>query len=228
MPRPAVTLIIVASCVLVAGCASETSQAATPTIASAMIPRPLVARELDSLLLDGNQVNTAMGSTAMAVRNTETSMADNSATTSPSGCLALDGAAEADVYADSGFQAEQDQAMNDGDQFTHYLKQAVVLFPLVDRAAAFVERSAEQWRTCRAFTHVESGSQWSVGAITYANGALSATVSMQDAAAPGWACGRTVQAKNNVVVDVNTCSADPADSASRIANRIADNVAAHW
>ena len=92
-------------------------------------------------------------------------MADNSATMSPPECLALDGAAEADVYADSGFQAMRDQSMNDGDHFTHYLKQAVVLFSLVDRAAAFVERSAGQWRNCGGYTHVESRSQWSVETI---------------------------------------------------------------
>jgi hypothetical protein len=226
--RSAVTLILVAACMLVAACTPETSQAAVPTTGSTLVPRPLVARELASLLLHTDQVNAAMGSRAMAVRHTETSMADNSTTMGPPECLALDGAAELDVYADSGFHAEQGQTMNDGDRFTHYLKQAVVLYPLVDRAASFVERSAQQWRNCRGYAHVESGSQWSVATITYTNGSLSATVSMRDAAAPGWACGRALQARNNVVIDVNTCSADPADSASRIAYRIAGNVDAHW
>src|SRR4051812_35176227 len=135
--RSAVTLFLVAACMLVAACTPETSQAAVPTTGSTLIPRPLVARELASLLLDTDQVNAAMGSGAMEVRHTETSMADNSATMRPLECLALDGAAEADVYADSGFHAEQGQTMNDGDRFTHYVKQAVVLYPLVDRAASF-------------------------------------------------------------------------------------------
>jgi PknH-like extracellular domain len=228
MWHAAVALVVVASCVLVAGCAKEAGKAAMPKTASVMIPRPLVARELDSLLLTSDQVNVAIGSTAMAVRNTGTSMEDNSATMSPPECLALDGAAEADVYANSGFDAVRDQSMNDGDHFTHYLKQAVVLYSLVDQATAFVDHAAQQWRSCSDYTHVQSNSQWSVGPITYTNRVLSATVTEKDAAAPGWACGRALQVKNNVVIDINTCSANPADSASRIANQIADNVAAHW
>jgi hypothetical protein len=50
---------------------------------------------------------------------------------------AIDGAAEAPVYADSGYWAERDQSFNNGDDFTHYLKQAVVLFPCVERVSSF-------------------------------------------------------------------------------------------
>jgi PknH-like protein len=49
-----------------------------------------------------------------------------------------------------------------------------------------------------------------------------------DAAAPGWGCGRALTYRNNIVVDVNTCSADPADSAVQIAKQLADNVIARW
>ena len=87
-----------------------------------MIPRPLVERELVELLLSPEQVNAAMGATAMAVTNAQTSMSDNSATMAPQECLAIDGAAEAPVYADSGYWAERDQSLNNGDDFTHYLK----------------------------------------------------------------------------------------------------------
>ena len=110
-----------------------------------MIPRPLVERELAGLLLSPEQVNVAMGATAMTVTNTQTSMSDNSATMAPQECLAIDGAAEAPVYANSGFRAERDQSLNDGDNFTHYLKQAVVLFPVAEKAGAFFDASAQQW-----------------------------------------------------------------------------------
>ncbi len=222
-----VALATAVVCALVAGCATTAGRAVMPAVPP-MIPRPLVERELAGLLLSVDQVNAAMGTTAMAVTNTETSMADNSATMAPPECLALDGAAEAAVYANSGFQAEADQSFNDGDHFTHYLKQAVVLYPLVDKAAAFLDDSAKQWRTCHQYTHTQSNSQWSVGQIAYANGALSTTVTEQNAAAPGWGCGRAMSLRNNVVIDINTCSADPADSALRIANQIAQNVAARW
>src|SRR6478736_1595078 len=142
--------------------------------------------------------------------------------------LSPDGAAEAPDYVNSGFSAERDQSLNDGDNFTHYLKQAVVLFPLVEKAGAFFDASARQWPACHQYTHTHSGSQWSVGQIANANGALSTTATELNASAPGWGCGRALALKNNVIIDINTCSANPADSAVKIANQIAANVTARW
>jgi PknH-like extracellular domain len=41
---------------------------------------------------------------------------------------------------------------------------------------------------------------------------------------PGGGCGRALAARNNVIIDVNTCSADPSDSAVNIADQIAAKV----
>ena len=193
-----------------------------------MILRPVVERELAGLLLSPEQLNVAMGATGMTVTNTQTSMSDNSATMAPAECLAIDGAAEAPVYADSGYWAERDQSLNDGDSFTHYVKQAVVLFPTVEKAGALFDASAKQWPACRQYTHTQSESQWSVGQISNANGTLSTTATQQNAGAPGWGCGRALALRNNVIIDINTCSANPADSAQKIADQIAANVAARW
>ena len=143
------------------GCASTIGNAESLTTTRSMIPRPLVERELAGLLLNPEQVNVAMGTAGMTVTSTQTSMSDNSATMAPAECLAIDGAAEAPVYADSGFRAERDQSLNNGDNFTHYLKQAVVLFPTMEKADAFLDASAEQWPVCSEYTHTQSGSQWS-------------------------------------------------------------------
>jgi len=226
MGQPTGALAVAAIAVLIAGCGS-TKERSEPTTQS-MIPRPVVERELAGLLLSPEQVNVAMGATAMTVTNTQTSMSDNSATIAPQGCLAIDGAAEAQVYATSGYSAERDQSLNDGDKFTHYLKQAVVLFPLVDKARAFFDATAQQWPTCHQYTHLQSGSKWSVAQISNTNGALSTTATELNASAPGWGCGRALALKNNVIIDINTCSANPADSALKIANQIAANVTARW
>ncbi|EUA50573.1 pknH-like extracellular domain protein [Mycobacterium xenopi 3993] len=53
---------------------------------------------------------------------------------------------------------------------------------------------------------------------------LSTIATQQNANAPGWACGRALTARNNVVIDVNTCSADPKNTAVDIANQIAGRV----
>lgn len=228
MRQPTATLAVAVICVLIAGCGSSKGNAESTTTTRSMIPRPLVERELAELLLSPEQVNAAMGATEMTVTNTQTSMSDNSATMAPQECLAIDGAAEAQVYANSGFQAERDQSLNDGDNFTHYLKQAVVLFPIVEKAGAFIDASAQQWLACRQYTHTQSESQWSVGQISNANGTLSTTATQQNASAPGWGCGRALALRNNVIIDINTCSANPADSALKIAEQIAANVTARW
>ena len=133
MRQPTAALAVAVICVLIAGCGTK-SNAESPTTTRSMIPRPLVERELAGLLLSPEQVNVAMGAAGMTITNSQTSMSDNSATMAPQECLVIDGAAEAPVYANSGYWAERDQSLNDGDNFTHYLKQAVVLFPTAEKA----------------------------------------------------------------------------------------------
>ncbi len=133
MRQPSAPLAVAVICVLVAGCGSTIGNAESTTTTRSMIPRPLVERELAGLLLSPEQVNAAMGAAGMTVTNNQASMSDNSSTMAPQECLAIDGAAEAPVYANSGYWAERDQSLNDGNNFTHYLKQAVVLFPVVEK-----------------------------------------------------------------------------------------------
>ncbi|MGO4442201.1 sensor domain-containing protein [Mycobacterium sp. 2YAF39] len=228
MRRPTTALAVAVISVLVTGCVSNIGNAESVTPTRTMIPRPLVERELVELLLRPDQVNVAMGTVGMTVTSAQSSMSDNSATMAPAECLAVDGAAEAPVYADSGFRAERDQSLNNGDDFTHYLKQAVVLFPTVEKARAFLDASAQQWPVCSEYTHTQSGSQWSVGRISVANDTLRTIAVQRDHAAPGWACGRALELRNNVIIDINTCSANPGDSAVRIADQIAANVSARW
>ena len=129
MGQPTAALAVAVICGSIVGCATTIGNAESPTTTRSMIPRPLVERELAGLLLNPEQVNVAMGTAGMSVTNRQTSMSDNSATMAPQECLAIDGAAEAPVYADSGYWSERDESLNNGDNFTHYLKQAVVLFP---------------------------------------------------------------------------------------------------
>ena len=225
-PRAALAVAVVG--ILCAGCGITRGNAELSTTTPSMIPRPLVERELVGLLLTPEQVNAAMGTQGMTVTGAQDSMSDNSATMAPQECLAIDGAAEAPIYTNSGFWAERDQSLNDGDKFTHYLKQAVVLFSLVEKAGAFRDASAQQWSACHEYTHTQSGSQWLVGPISHANGTLSTTAIQKDAAAPGWGCGRALALRNNIIIDVNTCSDQPADSALKIAGQIAANVTARW
>ncbi len=218
-------------CILVTGCASTSSaESAKPT--RTMIPRPLVERELGDVLLSPEETAATMGVPAMTVTESQTAMSDNSAIMEPIECLSIDGAAELQVYANSGYRAERDQSLNDGviggGTWKTYVKQAVVLFPYLEKAAEFFEASVQQWPACHEYTHTQSGSRWNPGEILRQDNRLSTVAMQQDAAAPGWGCGRALVHRNNVIVDVNTCSAAPGDSALRIADQIAAKVDAQW
>ncbi|HUM00233.1 MAG TPA: sensor domain-containing protein [Mycobacterium sp.] len=221
-------LVIASICILTAGCSSGSNQgtktSATRSTPTSTTPPVLLDTALPGLLLSPEEVNAAMGATEMTVTKTRFEMSDDSATMEPRECLAVDGSAQAQVYADSGFTAVRDQTLQDGDNFTHFAEQAVVLFPSAKQASAFVSASAQQWPACHEYTHTQSASLWAAGPISNANGILSTTATQQNANEPGWACGRALAARNNVVIDVNTCSANPADSAVNIANQIAAKV----
>jgi hypothetical protein len=212
--------------IIVAGCGggNQASTGSTTTVTS-LIPRPVVERELDAMLLSPAQINPLMGATDMAVVRRHDGMSDDSATMQPRECLAIDGSAQARVYGDSGFTAVRDQALNDGNSFTHYAEQAVVLFPTAKQAKVFFVASGLRWPACHQYTHTQSGTKWTVGEISDTNGALSTIATQQDARTGGWACGRALAVKNNVIVDVNTCSPNPANSALDIANQIVAKVA---
>ena len=225
--RQLAAAFVVALCTLATGCGSSNhaGKTSTTTTTPAFIAPPIQERALDGLLLNPEQIDAAMGAKEMTVTKTHNSMSDDSATMEPKECLAIDGSAQAQVYAGSGFTAERDLSLQDGDNFTHYVDQAVVLFPTAKQAAAFVTNSAKEWPACHHYTHVQSRSQWDAGPISNSNGVLSIITTEKDAKAPGWACGRALSAKNNVVVDVNTCSPSPGDTAVNIANQIAARVA---
>jgi hypothetical protein len=226
MRHLAATVAVVGICILGAGCGtgSNHSSVKSTNTTTSLIPRPVVERELDALLLAPEQISPVMGAKDMAVTRRHDAMSDDSATMKPAECLAIDGAAQAPVYADSGFTAMRDQALNDGDNFTHYAEQAVVLFPTVKLARVFLIASALRWPACHGYTHIQSRTEWTVGPISDTNGALSVIATQQEARAGGWACGRALALKNNVIIDVNTCSPDPKNSAVDIANLIAVKV----
>jgi hypothetical protein len=215
-------------CILTAGCSSGNNQgtksSTTTSTATTTTAPPVGDAALDGLLLNPDEVNAAMGATEMTVTRTHTSMSDDSATMEPKECLAIDGSAQAQVYAASGYSAERDQTLQEGDNFTHYVDQAVVLFPSAKQASAFFTASAQQWPACHQYTHTQTDSQWAVGPVSNTSGTLSTTATQQNAKAPGWGCGRALAARNNVVIDVNTCTANPADTAVNIANQIAAKV----
>lgn len=227
MRSPSVTFVVVI-CVLAAGCGNagrdNREPATTSTTTATPTAPPLAETALRGLLLTAEQINPAMTATGMAVTRTHFALSDDAATMEPRECLAIDGAAQTEVYAGSGYTAVRQQSLSEGDDFAHFADQAVVLFPTAKHAAAFVEHSARQWGDCHQYRHIQSGSEWVAGTISNVDGMVSTVANQENADHSGWACGRALTARNNVVIDVNTCSADPKGSAVDIANQIAAKV----
>src|SRR5271156_5945454 len=190
MRHLAATFVVVGVGMLVAG-GGGSNQAGTnsTTTVTSLIPRPAVERELESFLLTPAQINPLMGATGMAVIRKHDAMSNDSATMKPIECLAIDGSAQAPVYADSGFTAERDQALNDGNNFTHYAEQAVVLFPTAKQARVFFISSGLRWPACHQYTHTQSRTVWSVAPISDASDALSTISTQQEAKNGGGGCG---------------------------------------
>ncbi|MGE5698291.1 MAG: sensor domain-containing protein [Candidatus Sericytochromatia bacterium] len=219
------TLIVVG--ILIAGCrsGSEDEAKTSTTTSTTKPPLPvLLDNALPPLLLSPEEINAAMGTTEMAMTNNRVEMSEDSALVEPKECLAIDSSAQQAVYAGSRYTTVRDQTFNDGDNFTHYAEQAVVLFPTAKDAGDFITTSAQQWPACHEYSHPQSGTVWRPGPISNANGIVSVITIQQNPKAGGWACGRALAARNNVVVDVNTCSANPADTAVKIAGQIAARV----
>ena len=216
--------------ILAVGCHNNSSSGArtstTTSTTTTKAPPPVAQGSLKGFLLSPEQVNVVMGAKDMAVTRSRTAMSDDSASMKPKECLVIDGAVQAQVYAGSGVIAVRDQTLQEGDNFAHFAEQAVVLFPSAKQAGAFFTTQSQQWPTCHDYTHVQSQTQWSVEGISNANNMLSTIATQENANSPGWACGRALAARNNVIIDVNTCSADPKNSAVDLANQIAAKIPA--
>jgi serine/threonine kinase PknH len=222
--------VIVVVAFLVTGHKSTTSTATKPTTTTPPPPQPLPVAALDGLLLTPDQINTAMGATAMTVDGgtTYSSVQDDSAVVSDRDCVVMDGAAEPAVYAGSGWIAMRGQTVKEpGDSWTHSVHQEVVSFASANDAAAFFSTSTQRWPACanRKFTVTLANTPatvWTVGPVSDTNGTLSVTKTVEGG--DGYACQRALTVRNNVAVDVSACSNNPADSGVNIAHQIAAKV----
>jgi serine/threonine kinase PknH len=226
-------------CVVAAACSTspKTSASASPSPPSSSPPppEPVALSALEGLLLSPDQINTAMGATAMTVSGgTATSMVDHSAEISPTDCLPVTSPPQQKVYAGSGWSAVRKQFLEEpgakpGDNNTHTLIQDVVSFSTANTAAAFFDNSTHRWRTCanQQYTRTEPRMPnvlWAVGPVSNTNGYLSATKTEEGGNGNGWICQRALTVANNVAIDISACGYNVSASALNIAHQIAAKV----
>ena len=228
-------LALAGVCALAVGCTSVVSGKAAPADKSGPATEPpLSISALDGLLLDVGNINAALGAASMKVWFDARTMWDWSSSINDKNCLAVDGPAQAKVYADtawSGIRGQRiDDSVNGSKNRSHYAIQTVVAFPSAHDASAFYDSSGPSWSACanRRFSDVNPGKPdtvWTVSGVTKDSDSGMLSTSQIQEGGDGWACQRALAVRNNIAIDIVTCSFDPVGTAAiDIATQIAAKV----
>ena len=231
---PAIAALL---CLTATGCAVTTHGTAMPVAA----PPSATAETLPSLMLPAADVGSALSGSALSgsglsgpdvvvTRDVSAPWDDSAHVTESTGCLALAGAAQRAVYADSGWTALHGQVLREPPtaQWAHFATQAVVLFPTAEAAGDFFARSRQSWAGCadREMTYPQQlvGDQvWSIGPVTVDRDMLA--VSRTQRSPERWSCQRALTVRGNTAVDVEACDLDgPTSAATVIARAITDRL----
>ena len=226
-------LSVIAVCLAISGCAATTTGTALP---AAPIP-PTTAESLPALLLSAPEVAAALTGDDLAITSDVSRMWNDSHMTTAggrvdaAGCLAIVGAAQQGVYADSGWTGMHGQVLREpptAPEWSHYAVQAVVLFPTASDAMDFFAKSQSSWTECsdRELTYPQAPAPeqlWSVSASRTNLGVL--TVSRTQRGPQQWFCQRALTVRASVAVDVEACSLDaPTSAAAAIAATIGERL----
>ncbi len=117
-----------------------------------------------------------------------------------------------------------------GDHNHHFVDQDVATFASIDPAFAFVQESANKWKTCagRIVTAKYSGPHadkytWTIGPL--AGEAPKISLLYTQEGSRGYACQRVLNEVSNFVIDVKACG-DHITNETDEAGKIADTLAA--
>jgi PknH-like extracellular domain len=200
------------------------TKSTAPATPSAPVAPPQIRaisdEALPTLLLDPAYVGQVMGTTGLELIDKLSGPGMFTDTADPAQCVGVVIPANENAYAGSGSRATFVQALHDQSRTTVF--SAVTTFATSSLAGDLVAQQAGTWQTCRSAPVVldpghDNPTTWTVDDVSQQGGTLTARVS----AAGGPSCQRALTSKNNVVIDVTTCSANPSNEAVTIASAIA-------
>ncbi|MEB3981173.1 sensor domain-containing protein, partial [Mycobacterium sp. 663a-19] len=186
-------------------------------------PDPIPAQRLSALLLSPSEINAIMGSSTMEPGKPIQSMDTSSVTLSSPDCQGALYTSQDPVYAGSGYTGVSGLVSSEpGDNYDHWVNQAVVLFPSAEKAKSFMQTAAGKWKGCagKTVTVTNKGKtyRWTFAQINGAPPKM--TVLDTQEAADGWECQRAMSQANNVIVDVNACGYHISDQGGEITDKI--------
>jgi serine/threonine kinase PknH len=190
-------------------------------------PDPIATDRLSGLLLSTSDINSVMGSSTMEPGKPITEMDSSSVTLSSPGCQGALYTSQDPVYAGTGYTGVSGLVSSEpGDNYDHWVNQAVVAFPSADKAKAFLQTSADKWKTCAGktvtVTNKSKTYRWTFAQINGSPPKI--TVLDTQEGADGWECQRAMGVANNVIVDVNACGYHISDQGGQIADKIVDKI----
>ena len=192
-------------------------------------PDPIQPERLGALLLSTPDLNGIMGSSGMQPGKPITSMESSQLTLSQPACLGALYTTQDAVYAGTGYTGVSGLVSSEpGDNYDHWVNQAVVLFPSAAKAQAFRQTSADKWKGCAGKTVAvtkknDKPFRWSLAEINDQPPKIS-VVEMQEGA-DGWGCQRALSVANNVVVDVNACAYHvDKDQANQVVDKVVERI----
>lgn len=192
-------------------------------------PKPIGEDRLSSLLLSTLEVNSVMGSSSMTPGKTLASMDNSSLQFSQADCQGALYNRQAAVYAGTGFTAVNALVSSEpGDNYDHFVNQAVVAFPTANKARSFLDTLAPKWKNCEGKTISVTNTsknktyRWTFGQVEGAPPKMDILETQEGA--DGWECQHSMRAENNIVVDVNACGYRITNHGAQIADKITEKV----
>jgi hypothetical protein len=211
-------------CVAVSGCtATATGRPVAAPGLGRWQPPPILAPHLSELLLSGEQIDAAAGTTGMTVLIPFSKLQHGQALIADRGCLDAYMPAEAPVYQGSNWNSVEGQILDDlaapGAGLKHSLFETVVGFRDADSARRFFGRAKTDWSSCgnRDVTINRPGKPpeaWSFGEPV----ATDTTLSLRQTRVgdSGFVCQRAMGLANNVIIDTVWCGSDTTDQAGKV------------
>lgn len=194
---------------------------------------------LSGLLVSDSDVNSIMGGDDMRQVESGKGATKHSSwvSTTPQICLATLYPGMDSTYQDSGMQElswtviqKRGGPNRAGESNNRFADQDIAVFPPnSDRAAAFVARSADQWKQCArqvataTYLSDNRSYRWDVG--DFSGGSTKIFQRFTEVDGNGYACQRVLNAVSDYVIDVKACGPGVTDEASRIVDKIAAGLA---
>lgn len=215
--------------------APSPSVAAQPSPTLPPVPPPppstFPASAVDQVLLSPSQLskilgvdvtdNPSSGPNALAIDASSYGTSDHASQVTPQSCVGVVYTGEHEVYSTAGPPALKTQSFGSlygGADGPHLVQQTAAVFPSIEEARAFLEKSLAQWNSCapgqvQAILGYENGADYTVGSVERQGDLITVAMAKNDGLNGPDACQQALGVRENVVVEARTCEAPKVSTA---------------